>query len=45
MAFNTFTFSSRIDSLSSRAGHSIARLHITWKIWFWITSRVVPVWS
>ena len=43
--FSTFTFSSRSDSLSVRAGGSIARFASTWKRWFWITSRTVPVWS
>jgi hypothetical protein len=31
IAFSTFTFSSRIDSLSRRAGGSIARLEMSWK--------------
>ena len=40
---NTLTFSSRIDSLSVRAGGSIARFASTWNRWFWTTSRTVPV--
>ncbi len=42
MAFSTLTFSSRIDSLSRRAGGSIARFEISWNRWFWMTSRIVP---
>ena len=43
MAFRTFTFSSRSDSLSTLAGGSIARLLKSWKRWFWTTSRIAPV--
>ena len=39
IASRTFTFSSRIDSLSVLTGGSMARLLRTWKRWFWTTSR------
>jgi hypothetical protein len=43
MAFRTFTFSSRSDSLSTLAGGSIARLLKSWKRWLWTTSRIAAV--
>ena len=41
----TFTFSSRMLWASSAAGGSIATSAMSWKMWFWIMSRVAPLLS